>query len=156
MKQSFSLFKLCNIIKSDIRTEIDNIPFKHFDKVGIGSLSIWVPIKQKGRFTILLFHRFCGGLWDRFIDIEVFTGTTLRLVCYFGFALILFELKLWRIPYIRVFVEDFFGHHVIIGFWCVHAVVSGGGSEIGFGLIEIFTRLKIFELIIGKRIRVID
>ena len=84
---------------------------------------------------------------DSFVNIvyiKVFCTSALRLLCYFRFALILLELKFGRIPDVRIFINNFFGHHVIIGFWNIHAMVSGCGPEIGFGLVEVFTAIKLF------------
>lgn len=148
MKEAFGFLKFCDIIKANIWAEVDDISLKHFDKVCIRSLAIRITIEQKGRFTVLLFHDFVRRLLDSFVDvvyIKIFSTTTLRLLCYFGFALILFELELGRIPDIRIFVDDFFRHHVIIGFWNIHAVVSGCGPEIGFCLIEVFTVIEFFR-----------
>lgn len=156
MKEAFCFLKFSYIIKSDIWAEIDHVFLKHFDKIGIGPLTIRISIEQKGGLTVLLFHGFGRGLLYGFVNINIFSCSTLRLLDYFRFGLIFFEVKFWWIPDIRIFVDDFFGHHVIIGFGGVHAVISGGGSEIGFGLVKVFTAIKLFRGIEGERVCMID
>ncbi len=92
---------------------------------------------------------------DGFIDVKIFSSSALGLLYNFGFALIFFKLKFGRIPNIGIFVYDFFRHHVIIGFWDVHTVVSGGGPKIGFSLIEILM-VKVFRGIECKGCGLVD